>query len=261
MKSPEVVAKERVGLARYCVCGHLDYDHYVGALGCEKCGCARFNLKSEPVGQDEPCIRRCPPPGCIFGEDAECLPRSAVILWRVHFLTLFDSYRAVKWQIGQIVNLNFKATDCEAGAAGEILPANSTAIGDPIFVKRPSRSRKWNQGALATLAQILTEAGAVPVIDGVRIEPKRNPPPVAIAGSKMNGAMANFLSATIPTHPDSVNIAKDAFLSSTPVGEPIEVKWPLCPKTGFNEQDGETYRCSLAKGHKFNCKPGERVSA
>ena len=77
----------------------------------------------------------------------------------------------------------------------------------------------------------------------------------------MNGAMANFLSATIPTHPDSVNIAKDAFLSSTPVGEPIEVKWPLCPKTGFNEQDGETYRCSLAKGHKFNCKPGERVSA
>ena len=54
MKSPEVVAKERVGLARYCVCGHLDYDHYVGALGCEKCGCARFNLKSEPVGQDEP---------------------------------------------------------------------------------------------------------------------------------------------------------------------------------------------------------------
>lgn len=86
-----------------------------------------------------------------------------------------------------------------------------------------------------------------------------NPIPATIASAKMNGAMANFLSSTIPTHPDSVNTTKDAFLASTPVGEPIEVKWPLCPKTGFNEQDGETYRCSLAKGHKGNCKRGERV--
>lgn len=34
---------------------------------------------------------------------------------------------------------------------------------------------------------------------------------------------------------------------------------PLCPRMHFNEQDGETYRCSLAKGHKPPCKPGERA--
>ncbi len=33
----------------------------------------------------------------------------------------------------------------------------------------------------------------------------------------------------------------------------------LCPKTGYNETDGETYRCSLAKGHKPPCRPGEMV--
>ena len=33
---------------------------------------------------------------------------------------------------------------------------------------------------------------------------------------------------------------------------PIELERVLypCPKTGFNETDGETYRCSLAKGHR-----------
>lgn len=35
----------------------------------------------------------------------------------------------------------------------------------------------------------------------------------------------------------------------------------LCPKVGFNETDGESYRCSLAKGHKMNCRPGERYEA
>ena len=33
----------------------------------------------------------------------------------------------------------------------------------------------------------------------------------------------------------------------------------MCPKTGYNEQDGETYRCSLAKGHRPPCRPGERI--
>lgn len=32
-----------------------------------------------------------------------------------------------------------------------------------------------------------------------------------------------------------------------------------CPRTGFNEQDGETYGCSLAKGHRPPCRPGKRV--
>lgn len=33
----------------------------------------------------------------------------------------------------------------------------------------------------------------------------------------------------------------------------------LCPKVGYNEIDGESYRCRLAKGHKGNCAPGEHV--
>lgn len=33
----------------------------------------------------------------------------------------------------------------------------------------------------------------------------------------------------------------------------------VCPKTGYNEVDGETYRCFLQKGHRFNCKPGDKV--
>ena len=62
---------------------------------------------------------------------------------------------------------------------------------------------------------------------------------------KMNDAMAKFV-ATMP-----IPVSSD-FLEDT---QPIR----LCPKTGFNETDGETYRCCLAAGHKFNCKPGERV--
>src|ERR1700684_1196931 len=65
------------------------------------------------------------------------------------------------------------------------------------------------------------------------------------AAIKMNDAMAKSVSA-MPTP-----VSSD-FLEDT---QPIR----LCLKTGFNETDGETYRCSLAAGHKFNCKPGERV--
>lgn len=33
----------------------------------------------------------------------------------------------------------------------------------------------------------------------------------------------------------------------------------LCPKVGFNETDGESYRCKLARGHRGNCQPGEQI--
>lgn len=41
----------------------------------------------------------------------------------------------------------------------------------------------------------------------------------------------------------------------------VEFNPPLnpCPKIGFNETDGERYQCRLAKGHKGNCQPGDRV--
>ena len=47
--------------------------------------------------------------------------------------------------------------------------------------------------------------------------------------------------------------------NSTPIGVPIEVKWPLCPHKEWAE-DGEQYRCRLQAGHKGKCAPGERVS-
>lgn len=59
------------------------------------------------------------------------------------------------------------------------------------------------------------------------------------------------------------NDAMQAFLAKLPAITPIEPEQPPlmrpCPKVGYNDIDGESYRCRLSAGHKGNCAPGERV--
>jgi hypothetical protein len=64
---------------------------------------------------------------------------------------------------------------------------------------------------------------------------------------------------TVRSKPDMDALRDICVGRITPVVEPMDVVWELCPRTGFNEVDGETYRCSLEKGHRGPCRPGERV--
>lgn len=51
-------------------------------------------------------------------------------------------------------------------------------------------------------------------------------------------------------------VAQQAGFSSLPEIEPVTRP---CMKVGFNEMDGERYRCKLEFGHRSNCAPGEKV--
>jgi hypothetical protein len=72
--------------------------------------------------------------------------------------------------------------------------------------------------------------------------------PAAIPVVNGNAAMQAFLSNLPPSTPVALLPYQDALLAVQ-----------ICPKVGYNEIDGESYRCRLERGHKGNCAPGERV--
>jgi len=79
-----------------------------------------------------------------------------------------------------------------------------------------------------------------------------NGPPVSLAELRLAVEKINGKPAEVP-------VGQFGALGIGAGAEHAAEGFPLCPKIGFNETDGERYRCRLEKGHKGKCAPGERV--
>ena len=103
------------------------------------------------------------------------------------------------------------------------------------------RSTKWNGG------------------DSSAAEQRSARPPAAGSSPapRSNADIQSLRDICAKPSDDAGRFPVGAITSMFPPTEPDRVK--LCPKVGFNEADGESYRCALGVGHKGNCKPGERV--
>lgn len=120
------------------------------------------------------------------------------------------------------------------------VPTLSYTLRIPVYLKRLLESSAASGGvSMASL-----------VIEACWKHLDRSPKPMvgvmareSIPAAKMNPAMTEFFSRI-----------QDG--SSDP--EP-GIRQESCPKTGYNEQDGETYGCCLEKGHRPPCRPGKRI--